>query len=119
MSHRTTLYKGVKRPDGTLVVLDVDYLTQTSKVVEHGSPEHTLALSLGWADSPQEAMARIERAEDQHAIDAAVSASDDAHLSPAAQAEVIDYESSTLEHITEIPEAPKKPSHKRKPPQEG
>jgi hypothetical protein len=119
MSHRTTLYKGVKRPDGKLVVLDVDYLTQTSKVVAHGSPEETLAKSLGWADSPQEAMARIERAEDQVAIDAAVSASDDAHLSEKAQAEVLAYESTTLEHLPEIPEAPKKRGRPRKPPQEG
>jgi hypothetical protein len=118
MSYRTTLYKGVKRPDGKLVVLDIDYLTQTSKIVEQASPEHTLALSLGWADSPQEAMARLEQAEDQRAIDAAVSASDDAHLSEKAQQEVKDYESSTLEHITEIPEAPKKRGRPRRAPHE-
>jgi hypothetical protein len=118
MSYRTTLYKGVKRPDGKLVVLDVDYLTQTSKIVEQASPEHTLALSLGWADSPQEAMARLEAAEDQIAVDAAVSASDDQHLSEKAQAEVLAYESTTLEHITDIPEAPKKRGRPRKSPHE-
>lgn len=114
MGHRTTLYKALKRPDGKLVVLDVDHLQQTTKVVEFGSRDYEILIGQGWADDPQEAMRRKEAEEDYIGQQAAVSASDDKHMSEAAQKEIADLESSTMEHLLEIPEAPKKRGRPKK-----
>ncbi len=110
---RTTLFKAIKRPDGKLVCLDREYLQATTKVVA-SAREYEIAIGQGWAESPQEALARKEASEDDLAVQAAVSASDDAHMSLAAQAEVKDLESHTLEHVLEIPEAPRKRGRPKK-----
>lgn len=103
---RTTLYRGIKRDDGKLVVLDRDHLLRTTKVVGTAR-DYEIAVGQGWVDSPQEAMRRIEASEDAIAYQAAESASDDRHMSEKAQREIADYESSTLEHVLEIPVAHK------------
>lgn len=104
---RTTLFKAIKRRDGKLVCIDVDHLSATTKVVA-SEREYEIAIGQGWAVSPQEAMTRLEEHEDWIATQAAYSASDDKSMSPAAQAEVSHLESHTLNHVLEIPEAPRK-----------
>jgi len=110
---RTTVYKAILRPDGRHVVLDVDYLRTTTKVVATEA-EYLLAKSLGWTDGPQEAMERLEAEEDQRSTDAAARAYDDQHLSDAAKAEVEAVESATIRHLPEIPAGPKKRGRPKK-----
>lgn len=104
---RTTLFKAVKRDDGKIVCVDPNLLHATTKVVA-SEREYEIAIGQGWAESPQEAMRRKEASEDDIAAQAAVSASDDKHMSEAAQADALARESQTMEHVLEIPEVPKK-----------
>lgn len=103
----TTLFRALKTPQGRHVCVDTEYLSATTKVVKTEA-EYLLAASLGWCDSPQEAMAQLEREQDALSNDAAVRAFDDRHLSEAAKAEAEAVESSTLAHLPEIPAAPKR-----------
>lgn len=112
LSLPTTLFKAIKAQNGKLVCIHPDHLLATTKVVR-SLPEYEIAIGQGWAEEPDEAMRRLEASEDDISNQAAVSASDDARMSPKAQAEVIDYGSHTLEHTLEIPEAPKKGRKKK------
>src|SRR5689334_18013409 len=105
---RTTVYKALKRPDGRLVCIDLDYLTRTSKVVA-SQRDYDIALGQGWVDDPQEAMRRLEAKEDAISEAAAVRAYDDRRMSDKAKAESEAIESTTVRHLTEIPEQPKRP----------
>lgn len=103
----TTVYRAIRRPDGRIVCVDVDYLHETTKVVQDRAA-YLLATSLGWSDHPTDAMQRKEAEEDQISEDAAVRHFDDRHLSDKAKAEAEEAESHTIRHLPEIPEAPKK-----------
>ncbi len=103
---RTTLFKAIKHANGKVVVLDVDTLTATTKVVTER--DYDLSKSLGWCDSPADALAQFEHEEEAVGNDAAVRAFDDRHLSEAAKQEAEVVESRTVRHLPEIPEAPKK-----------
>jgi hypothetical protein len=103
----TTLYKAMRRPDGRYVCVDAEYLTRTSKVVRTEG-EYLLARSLGWCDGPQEAMAQLEKEEDEASTNAGIRNFDDRHLSDKAKAEADAAVSDTIRHIADIPVAPKK-----------
>jgi hypothetical protein len=109
---RTTVYRAKRLDNGKVVCVDADWLPETSKVVTEA--DYDLAKSLGWCDSPQEAMAQFEQ--EQIALgDASLErAYEDRHLSEAAQAEVQAIESTTIRHLPEIPEGPKKRGRPRK-----
>src|SRR5678816_3396534 len=103
----TTLFKAIKAPNGKIVCIHSDHLEATCKVART-LRDYEILIGQGWCDDPQEAMARKERDEDAIAYQAAESASDDKHMSEAAQAEVVHYGESTMEHVLEIPEATKR-----------
>ena len=111
--HRTTLFKALKRDNGKIVVLDPAHLSATTKVVST-EREYEIAMGQGWTDSPQDAMDRRHAYEDDIAVQAAVSASDDRHLSEAAQQDALARESQTLEHVLEIKELPRKRGRPKK-----
>jgi hypothetical protein len=103
----TTLYRALRRPDGRYVCIDLDYLTQTTKVVREIG-DYYLAKSLGWCDHPSDALARLDAEEEQRANDAAVRNFDDRHLSERARAEADEAVSHTIRHVADIPVAPKR-----------
>jgi len=110
----TTLFKAIKAPNGKIVCVHPDHLLATTKVVRT-LRDYEVAIGQGWAEHPDEALARLEAAEDDISLAAAVSAADDRRMSLPAQAEVADYGSDTIEHVLEIPEVSKrKPGRPRK-----
>jgi hypothetical protein len=109
---RTTVFKAKKLANGKVVCIDVDELRETTKVVT--AQDYDLAKSLGWCDSPKEALDRFEAEECQRGEDAAVRAYDDRRLSEQAKSEAERVESTTVRHIAEIPEAPRKRGRPKK-----
>jgi hypothetical protein len=109
----TTLFKAIKAPNGKIVCIHSDHLEATCRVART-LRDYEVMIGQGWCDDPQEAMRRKEASEDDIANQAAVAASDDKSMSQAAQDEVISYGSTTLEHVLEIPEAPRKRGRPRK-----
>ncbi len=104
---RTTVFRALKLSNGKVVCVDAASLTQTTKVV-NDQREYDIALGQGWSASPQAAMERFEEEEQALGNAANLRAYDDRRLSPAAQAEAAAVESTTIRHLPEIPEAPKR-----------
>lgn len=102
-----TLFKAIKAPNGKHVCIHPDHLEATCRVART-LHDYEVMIGQGWCHHPQEAMDRLEKSEDAIAYQAAESASDDKHMSEKAQAEVVHYGESTIEHVLEIPEAPKR-----------
>lgn len=110
---RTMLYKAFKCANGRVVCVDADYLAHTTKIVS-SQGEYDLSRSLGWCDDPQAALDQFEREECQLGEDAAVRAYDDRRLSDGAKTEAQQVESTTVRHLPDIPEAPKKRGRPKK-----
>ncbi len=108
-----TLFKAIRRPDGKNVCIDVNHLGETCRVFRN-ERDFTLAKSLGWADSPQEAMSRLEAAQDEVSTNAAIRAYDDRRMSSEAQAESAAVEAQSPRHLEEIPVQKRRPGRPRK-----
>ena len=109
---RTTVFKAIKLATGQVVCVHPHHLTETTKVVTE--KDYDLAKSLGWCDSPQEALDRFEHEEQQIAADAMTRQYEDRTMSDRAQTEAQAVESTTVRHLPEIPEAPRKRGRPKK-----
>lgn len=107
---RTMLYRAMRRRDGRHVVIDPQHLSETTMVVDNDA-EYSLAHSLGWCRSPQEALAQLQAEEDALSTDAAIRAHDDLGMSESALAEAEAFETATIRHQPEIPDASKRRLH--------
>jgi hypothetical protein len=97
----TTLYRAIRRPDGRHVCIDVDYLRETTKVVQTRS-DWSLAKSLGWYEHPVAAMEALDREEEQLSTDAGVRNFDDRRLTDAAKLEAEEAERHTIRHLPDV-----------------
>lgn len=109
---RTTVYRAIKLATGKVVCVDAAHLQQTSKVVTE--QDYDLAKSLGWSDSPHEAMTRFEAEEQALGDEANHRAYGERNMSELAKTEAQQVESRTIRHLPEIPEAPKKRGRPKK-----
>ena len=115
------LYLANKRPDGVVSVGEADDAIFGAKpgdsplgaaeqfnlrcqLVVKSEEEMRGALSRGWRNSPEEALARFEDKEKAIGRAAAERHASDAKMSEAAQAEAKKADAATMEHVPEIPE---------------
>ncbi len=112
--HATTLFRGLKKQNAKVVVVEPEFLTQTTKVVRSGE-EYEKALRQGWIDgTPQDALDAFELEEQKVSTAAAEHAYTVLSMSHAAQQEVADYEKTTSQHVPELPAAPKRRGRPKK-----
>jgi hypothetical protein len=101
-SWRSMMYKAVTLA-GRPAVLEPEVHPQTMKIVESPA-DQALAFSLGWRDTPGEAVALWHQQQDQISTDAVQRVKEDRRLSDAAQAEIAAYEQTTgMQHVVVVP----------------
>jgi hypothetical protein len=91
--------------DKTLVIFDHEQFNTSCQLIVNDQREYDQAKAEGWRDSQKEAMAYREGLEQDMARAAAERNWEDRNMSEAAKAESAAYESTTAEHVGEIPEA--------------
>lgn len=105
----TTLFRGLKKTNGKVVVLDADYIGQTTMVARDSDTYYKM-IGQGWCDEPQDALDQFEQAEQSVSNEATYRAAADRKLSEPAQREAEAYEASVpMAHVPVIPEQVKKP----------
>ncbi len=104
------LYKAKKRDDGVVVVGDGEneILARECYLIVQSEGERQRAFEAGWREKPDEALALFEAKERHIADTAAHRAYEDRNMSEPAQAEAVAADAATIEHVPEVPEAPRR-----------
>jgi len=104
---RTMLFRAKKLPNGLVVVLHPEHMSDTTQIVAHQS-DYRIALGQGWTEDPNSALERFEQQEQEIGNLAAGRAYGDAKMSEPAQREAAAYEESVPTHVPVIPEVTKR-----------
>jgi hypothetical protein len=86
----------------------VDSRGCTTQIVSHEG-DYLIAKGQGWRESPEDALALLEAHHENLGQEAAHRAHDDRSMSESAQREIAAYESTTSQHVAEVPEQVKRP----------